>query len=197
MKRRSIFAILAVFIMAFGIITLPAGSQERSGSTAEAKKMIPLKVELVFQEFEGQNKVASLPYSLYVNANDTNLHGRQSSIRSGLRVPVSVGANSDKNTVQYQDVGTNMDCLAESLDGGLFELQLSVERSWLFASDDNKASTTSSNTIVGAGGDPVIQRFSSFYALVMRDGQTVEASTAANPINGHLMKVLVTLNVAK
>jgi hypothetical protein len=196
MKRHSILAILAVLIVAFGAVALPAGSQEKSSSSPEAKKMIPLKIVLVFEEFDGQNKVVSLPYSFYVNANDNN-HGRQASIRSGLRVPVSVGANSDKNTIQYQDVGANMDCSAETPEPGLFELQLTVQRSWLFTADENKGSTNPSNAVLGTGGNPIIQQFSSFYTLVMRDGQTVEASTATNPINGRVMKVLVTMNVVK
>jgi hypothetical protein len=195
MKRHSMLAILAALIVAFGAVALPAGSQEKSASSPEAKKMIPLKVVLVFEEFEGQNKVVSLPYSFYVNANDSD--HRPASIRSGLRVPVSVGANSDKNTIQYQDVGASMDCTAETPEPGLFELQLSVQRSWLFTPDENKGSANPSNAVLGAGGNPIIQQFSSFYRLAMHDGQTVEASTATNPINGRVMKVLVTMNVVK
>lgn len=195
MKRHSMLAILAVLIVAFGAVALPAGSQEKSASSPEVKKMIPLKVLLVFEEFDGQNKVVSLPYSFYVNANDSD--HRQVSIRSGLRVPVSVGANSDKNTIQYQDVGASMDCSAETPEPGLFDLQLSVLRSWLFTPDENKGSANPSSAVLGAGGNPIIQQFSSFYTLVMRDGQTVEASTATNPINGRVMKVLVTMNVVK
>jgi hypothetical protein len=195
MKRHSMLAILAALIVALGAVALPAGSQEKSASSPEAKKMIPLKVVLVFEEFEGQNKVVSLPYSFYVNANDSD--HRPASIRSGLRVPVSVGANSDKNTIQYQDVGASMDCTAETPEPGLFELQLSVQRSWLFTPDENKGSANPSNAVLGAGGNPIIQQFSSFYRLAMHDGQTVEASTATNPINGRVMKVLVTMNVVK
>lgn len=194
MKRRSVFAILAVTILAFGVMVLPAGSQEKSTSSAEAKRAIPLKVTVVFEEFDGQNKIASLPYSFYVNANDT-FH-RRASIRSGLRVPISSSESSEKSAIQYMDVGANIDCNAAS-EGELFLLELGVQRSWLFTADETKGSSNSPRTISGANGDPIIQQFSSGYTLSMRDGQTIEASSAANPINGHVIKVVVTMNVVK
>jgi hypothetical protein len=56
--------------------------------------------------------------------------------------------------------------------------------------DLNKAS-------IGAGGNPVVQTFNSSLFLLMHDNQTIEAATVTNPLNGRVLKVLVTINLDK
>jgi hypothetical protein len=95
------------------------------------------------------------------------------------------------------DVGANMDCRANYQDDGSYRLNLSVQRTFLFTPDELKPAVDMGKVTLGVGGNPVIQTFSSSYDLLMRDGQTTEATTVTNPLNGRVLKVFVTMNVEK
>ncbi len=142
----------------------------------------PLRVQVVFTEFDGEKKVASLPYSFTVNADERKARPG-SQVRNGARIPITSG-KGDQFT--YMDIGTNIDCSASLQDDGRFKLQMVVERSSV--SPDSQASNSLS---------PVVRQFKAEMNPVLRDGQTVDSIVSTDPLNGHVYHVGVTLNVLK
>ncbi len=194
MKRIQILSALALLV-SVSLITFAARAQDKQ-PTVDMKRAVPLKVQVVFEEYDGQKKIASLPYTFRIVANDN-----AASIRDGLRVPISTsgpGSNQGQGgTFQYMDVGSNIDCGAVTSDDAAYKVHLSVQRTFLFTPDELKPAMDLNKASVGAGGNPVIQTFSSSFNLLMRDNQTIEATTVTNPLNGRVLKVLVTINVEK
>jgi hypothetical protein len=182
------------FLMAgamMAALAVPGVAQDKAKSestekAAEARKTItPLRVQVVFNEFDGEKKVSSLPYTLMVNA---DAGGPLASIRMGLRVPIRTSGS----TFNYMDMGTNIDGRAEREEDGRFLLSLSVERS-----------TTYSPQIQGvdskqmASEQPVVQQFRSQLNLLIRDSQTIQSTVSTDPLTGRVIKVDVTVSVAK
>ena len=185
-------ALLFAVILA-GALTLPAFAQEKGKSEGgekanQAKKDItPLRVQVVFNEFDGEKKISSLPYTLLVNS---DVNGPLASIRMGLRVPINTGGTPGGMT--YLDMGTNIDGRAESREDGRFLLSLSVERSSAYSPQRNLPD------IRPAGSDnPVIQTFRSQLNLLVRDGQTIPTTVSTDPVTGRVIKVDVTVNAIK
>jgi len=167
---------------------------QAESAKASAVTVTPLRVQVVFTEYDGEKKVSSLPYTLLINADDK---GPQAALRMGLRVPIETGVGSGANKqFQYMDVGTNLDGRADKTDDGKFNLRLNVERSSLYTPGAaDKPGTVGGNEILP--GQPVVQQFRSQVNLLIRDGQTVQSTVASDPVNGHVTKVDVTLNVIK
>lgn len=183
MKRLFATASLALFLSCF---TPVSQAQDTSQAQSNAKKsdltqaVTPLRVQVVFAEFDGEKKVASLPYTFTVNADERRTRPN-SQVRNGARIPVA----TDKDKITYLDIGTNIDCSALQQDDGRFKLSMNVERS---------AVSSESN----AGGNaPVVRQFRAEINPVLKDGQTIESIVATDPLNGHVYHVSVTLNVIK
>ena len=176
MKRN---ALLVMFVLAFSAV---ATGQE----TAKPKQdehtpaVIPLRVQIVFSEYDGEKKVANLPYTFTVNADERRAKPG-SQIRTGARIPVTTG----KDQFTYLDVGTNVDCSATLQDDGRYKLQMALERSSV------------SPDVQSAGSNPVLRTFRVDLNPVLKDGQSVESIVSADPLNGHVYHVSVTLNVIK
>lgn len=141
----------------------------------------PLRVQVVFAEFDGDKKVSSLPYTFSVNADERRARPN-SQVRNGARIPVT----ADKDKINYMDIGTNIDCSATLQDDGRFKLMMTVERS-----------SISGETPVSNSNAPVIHSFRAEMNPVLKDGQTVESIVATDPLNGHVYHVSVTLTVLK
>ena len=192
MKKTVVPSVLALLLVSGLSFSLATRAQDRQPAP-DQKKLVSLKLLVTFEEYDGQKKIASLPYTLRVVAD-----GNQSSIRDGLRVPISTGSNTGSNTqFQYMDVGANIDSTAWASDDGAFKIRINVQRTFLFSTDELKPAMDLNKAVIGAGGNPVIQTYNSALYLLMRDNQTIEATTATNPLNGRVLKVLVTLNVEK
>src|SRR5712664_4793009 len=130
MKKAFVLAVLLI-----GMLLPVSQAQDKPKQDdkpkAETPATTPVKVQIVFTEFEGDKKVKSLPYTLYINAPDAPEWHSSSfvKLRVGSRVPVYTGGTTGSMT--YLDVGTNIDARAAySVDGRLL-LQLNVERSWV------------------------------------------------------------------
>ena len=178
MKR---MLILPMILVSCG--ALVAASQDKPKGSEPPKDQVapttPLRVQVVFAEYDGEKKIVNLPYSFSVNADERRARpGTQ--IREGARIPVSTG----KEQWQYLDVGTNIDCSAQSQEDGRYKLSLSVERS----SVSQETSGTS---------NPIIRSFRADVNPILKDGQTFETIMATDPVNGHVSRITVTLTVPK
>lgn len=156
-------------------------------SEEHGQRLTSLHVQVMFIEYEGDKKIASLPYTFdvapFVNDNRRDRqYGRRAELRSGVFIPFT----SAKGELEHEHVGTDIDCEAADLGDGRFGLHLILERNWLL-----QEVTKDSN----APGVRRQMRAEAFPTL--RDGQTIEAVVSTDPMNGHVYKVTVTANVAK
>lgn len=172
-------ALLVMLVLAFSAV---ATAQETAKPKPDehTPAVIPLRVQVVFSEYDGEKKVASLPYTFTVNADERRAKPG-SQIRTGARIPVTTG----KDQFTYLDVGTNVDCSATLQDDGRYKLQMALERSSV--SPDAQS----------AGSNPVLRTFRVDLNPVLKDGQSVESIASTDPMNGHVYHVSVTLNVIK
>jgi hypothetical protein len=154
-------------------------------------KMTPVKVTITFVEFEGDKKVKSLPYTVIVVADGTPPSAK---VRMGSRVPVYTGKEYG---MQYLDIGSNIDCQAQRMQDGSFELKLSLDRSWVEGDVSVPVEKSSSQMPSGEFPEPVIRQFRSDLNLLLRDGQTVESTFATDPLSGRVFKVEVALTLLK
>lgn len=180
--KKSVLALFSAVALLSGTVL----AQDAPKSQATPKKedltaaVTPLRVQVVFAEFDGDKKVSSLPYTFSVNADERRTRP-SSQVRNGARIPVAV----DKDKINYIDIGTNIDCSAMQQDDGRFKLTMNVERSAI--SPESSAS----------GNAPIVRQFRAEINPVLKDGQTVESIVATDPLNGHVYHVSVTLTVLK
>lgn len=173
--------ILALTTATIALLAIPLRAQEKEKPRDE---VTPLRVEVVFTEYQAEKKISSLPYTIPVTAAERNRNITR--LRMGIRVPINTGGVEGKTPkFTYQDVGTNLDCWARPLGGGLFELSLNAERLSL-----NKSPGISAE-------QPLFSQFSTQLNLIMRDGQTLQSTMATDPVTGRVLKIDVTLQVAK
>jgi hypothetical protein len=194
---RKIILAVSLAVLAAVVPRSLAQDKEKSGiegKTATAEKTItPLRVQVIFTEFEGEKKISNLPYTFLVNADDL---GAQAAVRMGLRVPIETSSNTGVKQISYQDVGTNLDGRANKTEEGRFLLKLNVEKSSAYLPGVNeKPASVGGNEISSA--QPTIQQFRTQVNLLIRDGQTIQSTVATDPVTGHVLKVEVTLNVIK
>ena len=157
----------------------------------------PIKVQIVFTDFEGDKKTKSLPYVMYVNAPDsTELRAGWTKFRIGSRLPIYVG----KNEMQYMDVGTNVDARAAFTGDGHILLQLILERSWVEGEISVPITKSDASTADLSGGhfqEPIIRGFKSELDMKLREGQPVESTVATDPISGKVVKVEISFTTVK
>jgi hypothetical protein len=78
-------------------------------------------------------------------------------------------------------------------DDGRFALSLTMDRSALYP---NK-SAEGERLVSEPNGLPLIHQFRTNVNLLLKDGQTAETMLSTDPLNGHTMRVSLTLNVQK
>jgi len=176
---------------------------ERDRARAQAlrqdlERLVPLSIEVTVTRYQGDKKISNSPYSLAVNANKLGKAGT-SQLRMGARVPVPSIAAPKGNPagpagpmpgpVNYQDIGTNIDCTATVLDDG-FQLRISVEDTSVYTNIQDSATPT-------VGDMPVFRSFQSTNTLVLKDGQSREFTVATDRVSGEVVRVSVTLRVVK
>src|SRR5947209_858717 len=184
--------IAPVLFLAIAAITqsLAAQNPDKTAAEENAKKQdkiaaeenarrpdrigIPVKLQIVFSEYEGDKKVKSLPYTLSFNAmRSPDVFNQWAKMRIGSRVPAFTG----KDQMTYIDVGTNIDARAVHTDDGRYSVQLNIERSGV---DSEVAvpqkSANSSEARNSPSINPVIQQFKSEFTNSVREGETVETT---------------------
>ena len=171
----------------------PKPTAEKPATTPQAAQqprgpIVPLKLNVVVSKYMNDKKLSSLPYSISVNSNNNRV-----SMRMGAQVPYSTSTVSEGKPVpgySYRDVGVRIDATASIYEPGIYRVDLTVE--------DTSIST--SNQVQGApsiSGVPIFKNFSAFNTVMLKDGQTTQLTTAADPISGETMRVDVTLTVVK
>jgi hypothetical protein len=183
--------------MVFGTSRLLAQDKEKSSEASKVpetlKAITPLRVQVVFNEYDGDKKVGSLPYTLLVNADD---RGAPAAVRMTFHVPVATSSDAGAKHVGQYPLTTNLDGRAEKMDDGRFLLRLSLEKSSIYLAGANQKPASLGGSEVSAN-DPVQQEFRTQVNLLIRDGQTIQSTVATDPVTGHVLKVDVTLNVIK
>ena len=169
----------------------PKTASAAEPKTETAQVVVPLKVTVVFSEFDGEKKLSSLPYTLFLKAEEN--HHFTGVVRMGVRVPVAIG----KDQSSYQDIGSNLDCQAQLAADGKYLLDLTVDRSSLYSGPGAKEDHSADQSLENPSRQPIVRTFRASLALMLRDGQTTQSTVATDPLNGHTVRVDVTLNVLK
>jgi hypothetical protein len=161
---------------------------------ATVSEQIPLRVQVVVSRYRGEKKISSIPYTLAVVANQRD----STSMRMGVRVPVpqavfksGEGSSAPVTSYNYQNIGTNIDCAARTVDGGLFKLTMTVEDTSVFVPEKDGDVGT------GVANVPAFRTFTSRFDLLLKDGQTAQHTAATDPVSGEVLRVDVTMNVLK
>jgi hypothetical protein len=161
-----------------------------------------VRIGLVIARYQGDKKVASLPYTLVVGAG-----GPRTRMRMGVDTPIPVasfapsepGASKLPTSYQYKTVGTNVDCavwerrrLSESgQPETLYRVSLGVENSSVFSGPDARAAGG------GVEGVPLFRRFETAIEVGLHDGQTLQTIASTDPVTGEVVKIDVTLNLVR
>ena len=153
---------------------------------------VTLRMTIVFNEYEGNKKIASLPYEMPCKA---SIHRDASQLRIGFRVPYK----TKQDEIQFQDVGTHLDCSSTPPDEkGDFMVRLGVDHTTVYSPSRGDSAAAEWRPGQSLADDPVFGDVAAnMVELLMRDGQTVQAMTATDPVSDHVWKVEVTLNVVK
>jgi hypothetical protein len=182
--------VLAVILAT--VTALPAPVLGQGNPKASAT----LKVKITFAENESDKKLSNLPYTFYLKSTDATAPPSWTKVRMGSRVPVYVG----KDGMQYIDIGTNVDARAVPSDGGGFDIFVKLDRSWVDGEVGIPAEAKASagkDAIPDNFKQPIIRQFKSELTLTMHDGETIETTQAADPLNGKVLTISVTMNVVK
>jgi hypothetical protein len=196
MKTRSV-QVASLLLMGMLSPIVLAQDNPKAADTPKAEvRTTPIKVQIVFTEFEGDKKTKSLPYVMYMNSPDSNeLKTGWVRFRIGNRIPVYVG----KDQMQYMDIGTNVDARSAYMADGHVLLQLTLERSWVEGEVSvpvTKSEPSSADTAGGHFQEPIIRGFKSELDMKLREGQPVESAMATDPISGKVIKVEVSFSLA-
>jgi type II secretory pathway component GspD/PulD (secretin) len=196
-KQLQTLALVFAFALA---ATAVAGAQEKEkekpaaapAATPASARPQPnptlLKVQIVLGRYQGEKKISTMPYALTMNANN------HSSLRMGTRIPIVMLAMSNVpkdapagGPIQYQDVGTNIDCNSTALDDGRYLLSISVDDSSVYPDEQGG----------GSKGNPSFRSFRASNSMVLKNGETGTFTTATDKVTGETVKVDVTLTVVK
>ena len=168
-----------------------------SSQTRGPAQLVPLKVSLVLSRYQGEKKISSAPYVLWVTAND----GARTMLRMGNQIPITStvfgGKEGEKpmSSYTYKDVGTNIDCASSTAADGYFKLNLTISDSSVYFPD--RTDPTLSTAATSVVGTAAFRSFTSSFFILIRDGQTVQYTSATDQITGQVIKIDATVNVQK
>jgi hypothetical protein len=159
----------------------PKASDDHSSDQAKApdqQTKSHVRLDFLFTEYNGDKKISSLPYTLYVEAASRSPHpGR-------LRI---------RDNVHFQ-LETDVDCFVFADEDGLYELELDVNQFSVYPATEGQSEAAA---IPNANNLPVNRTFSASSSMELHDGQTIEGISATDPYNGHVLRISATLHVLK
>ncbi len=195
--------------LALLLLVPAAGAQEKEKTESPAPaeshtRFTPLRVQVVFSKYQGERKIASLPYTLTCNAGER----APAILRMGIEVPVAVSMAKEIQQFQYKNVGTNVDCKAGQPEDGRYRLELNVEQTSIYSPADEKVTPVGKDkdkqgkvswgvTDTPLSGAPLFRSFRATFVPLLRDGQTVQYTAATDPVSGEVVKIDVTVTVLK
>ncbi len=200
MRRLWIVCTSSMCLLA-GALQLVAQEKPKNPESNEIRfRRASLKVQVIFTEYEGDKKLKSLPYSFLVTTH-TRESWPEAKIRAGSRVPVYTGG--EHGSMTYMDVGTNIDCRAEFVEEGRYQLYLNIERSWVEGDVSipiEKTQVPPSGDPLGLGGrfrEPVVRQYKTELAPILNNGQSIETSLVTDPLSGKVIKLEVSVSLLK
>jgi len=166
----------------------------------------PLRIQVVISRYQGEKRISSLPYTLSLSVTDPGDPARRTPSRSNLRMGTKIPVNMMTVTqpsvdgkpmtgvpmvgqIQYQDVGTNIDCTVWPHADGRYGVDITV--------DDSSVYPDEKDTPGAAKGSPSFRSFRATDSMILKDGGTGQFTTATDKVTGELVKVDVTLTVVK
>jgi len=202
-KHRQTLAIIVAFALA---PTAVVRTQDKAASPPSGGSATPLKVQVVISRYQGEKKVSSLPYALSVTGGgggvDRAITGPEfvgrANLRMGTKIPVMMVTPApvvdgqkppQVGPIQYQDVGTNIDCAVWAMADGRFRVEVSI--------DDSSVYPDEKDTPGVVRGSPSFRSFRASDAMLLKDGATGQFTTATDKVSGEVVKVDVTLTVVK
>ncbi len=195
MRKQLLLAIALLIVFAAAV----ARAQEKQQSAAPAQRaVVPLKIQITFSEYDGDKKIGSLPYTLNHNADINPGRETRTSLRMGIRVPILASApNAAENRLQYQNVGTDIDCFIRAESEGTFRATFELRRSSLYTpGPDTKQAEWKPND-PAMPGTPFFREFSGRFDALLKDGQSTQTTMATDPVSGRTLRVDVALTVIK
>jgi hypothetical protein len=176
-------------------------AQDKPAAEAAPEVIVPGKLQVVLTEYEGTNKISSLPYTIPIMVTN-KFSGHMYSLRMGMRIPVNTtSSKTGESSITYIDVGTNIDSRANRAADGRYGVDLTIERSSVYVTFRDKDGALRGREWTSGepppGTEPMIRQFRGEAALLLRDGQQSEATIATDPLTGRVIKVEVLLTVLK
>jgi len=168
--------------------------------TANLAAIVPLKVTITLSKYHGDKKVSSMPYELTVRT-DNN----KASIRMSTEVPTPTFGSPNPAAADptkppsrigpfvMRSIGTNIDCNASNLDSGRYSLTVTIEDSSIYE-DSQRIDIPNGARMSDVSA---VRTYRTTNALVLRDGQSTEFTTAVDKVSGDVFKANVTLTVIK
>ena len=198
--------------------TLSTSSALAQGTqTAPPKLGQPVKIDVVLERYSTDNKkISSMPFVIWLMTPTTPQSNVYGNLRVGVDVPVgsnvetrTTGAgtvsttSNTANRVEYRNVGTSIDCyLFGPSDDGRVRVQLTLSDTSIFDPEAQRKAALAQKGLVAPAAQGVLdassfRTFSLRNELPMRDLQTIEFATATDKVTGEIVKVVVTMTIAK
>lgn len=205
-RRRSRYVVLTLVLLAGAGVSARQMSQPMTNQLVQSppilKPMIPVRVDVVLSRYQGDKKTTSMPFVILVSANErTSANPNQSLVATNVRMGVDVPAGMETResttglrttSPTFRNVGTNIDCSAETTEDGRYRLYLSIQDSSIYTPEGEARQALRVVT------DPMAFRtFTSKNNLLLREGQTLQFTSATDRLTGEVVKVDVTVNVVK
>jgi hypothetical protein len=176
-------------------------AQEKSATEALANQtlesVVPIKLQVLLTEYDGTKKIASLPYTMSFTTTPESKSGGSTQVRDGVRVPILTGSKTGESSMQYIDVGTNIDARAAHIASELYSVELRIERSSLVVRTENNQAKEWAPGDPSPGTEPLVRDFRNSFTMQLHEGRGTEATVSTDPISGHVLKVEVLLSVVK
>jgi hypothetical protein len=167
---------------------------------------VPLEAQVVISRYQGEKRVSSLPYVLSLKAGPIgSIPIGTASLRLGARLPIRTNVMTPAAdgkpatttpTVNYENVGTNIDVSAQILEDSRFEIRLTINESSVIT-DTQQALGLRGAGAQGIGEYPVLRSYQSTNTLFVKDGQTVQFTAASDRISGEVVRVEVKVTAIK